>query len=184
MLKKLLAILLVLEGLNLCIPVGAKVIFDGAPDPSRVYPGNQPFPNAGAPSDIAPAIEADEQPFRSFQSNVPAPETPSSKVSPLDASVAWINWHARIDKEIAKRFASFSGDKRFYPAHVEMKYAVSKDREIKNVRFDQKSSSVLFNTMARVVVNSLNKDSILEFPDGYDESDVEMKADFSARSKL
>jgi hypothetical protein len=190
----LLAIVLVLTALCVCPAAGAKVIFGEAPDPSLAYPANRQLPKDNEAADANPATESARQAIQS-QSSASPTETPSPSESTIQTKsrpvpevqpqpdVHWITWHARIDKEIAERFTPISSTFRgVTAAHVVIKYYVAKDRQIRNASFDQESSNVLFNIAAKTVVNSLNNDPILQFPDGYDGCDVQMQAEFSAPS--
>jgi outer membrane biosynthesis protein TonB len=164
----LLAIIVLLSALCAGPRADAQVIFDGSPDPSLVYPANRQLPKDNEATDANPATESADQ-------------GPQSKTD--DARMAWITWHARINKEIAKRFTSISEAFRGGTAHVVIKYSVAKDKQIRNASVDQKSSNLLLNAAAMAVVNSLNNDPILQFPDGYDGFDVQMQAEFNAPSR-
>jgi len=160
-----LTVVLVLAGLWVCPACEAKgIMFDAAPDPSLVYPG-----------DRCATKEADHA-----SESLPG-QTQLSPYSIDKSSAVWKTWRDSIDKLIAERFTSVSGMFSHGPAlHAAVKYFVGKDRQIKDVRFDQKSSNIMFNTAAQGVVNSLQDNPILQFPDGHDGTDVEMQANFDA----
>ena len=158
-----------------CSAADAKVIFDGAPDPSLEYPARQV-----RSSDETTDADSVSDSNQSSASNTPAKTTLSSFKVIHETDIALVSWHASIDKEIAKRFASISANCNFGASQVVLTFYVGKSKQIGKISFDKKSSNVMFNSVARAVINSLNNDSLLEFPGGCDGSDIQMRAEFNA----
>jgi hypothetical protein len=90
-----------------------------------------------------------------------------------------VSWHTSIDKEIAKRFASIAADCNFGSSQAVLTFYVGKSKQIRKISFDKKSSNIMFNSVARAVINSLNNDALLESPEGCDGPEIQMRAEFN-----
>ncbi len=88
---------------------------------------------------------------------------------------AWEIWHQALDKVIQHKFAEFcaQGNLRADPPLVcEVKYDISRSGQILNIELSKKTNSRICNTAAETVIRSLQKDPILNFPDGATESTI------------
>jgi len=185
--NRLAIVVLLLTGFSFGLPVGAKVMtIDGASDPSVFYPmGDIIFDVEPDPSAVYPAswrIPKDGETDRECESSLSETQSDLSKID--KSSPAWKTWYAAIDKALAERFTSVSGMFSYGPAlRAMIRYSVTKDKQITDVRVDQKSPNLMFNIAVQGVVNSLNNDPLLQLPDGNDGRDLQMRAEFKTDGK-
>lgn len=96
--------------------------------------------------------------------------------------LAWDAWHKRVAQAIYQRFSTLSNMafKNAPPLCAQVAYAVTRDGQITNVHFIQKSPNLMFNSLILGVLSSINGDaSILTFPQGSRRVSVDKSGTFT-----
>ena len=98
----------------------------------------------------------------------------------------WEKWHQSLDEVIKRKFAETCAQDNLRadpPLVCEVKYDISRIGQILNIELSKKTNSRICNIAAETVIRSLEKDPILNFPDGATESTIRKCSTFSYSPK-
>jgi hypothetical protein len=123
---------------------------EGVPD---VQPQSVPM--------LPPAVNAPQQ------ANVEADQADPDKSPELQ--LAWDQWHRRVANAVYERYNAMAqmAFKYSRPLGVYVTYVVTRDGQITDVKLQQKSPNVAYNTLIILVIKSLSgQKALLQFPQG------------------
>ncbi len=86
-----------------------------------------------------------------------------------ELQLAWDQWHRRVANAVYERYNTMAqmAFKYSRPLGVYVTYVVSRDGQISDVRLQQKSPNVAYNTLIVLVIKSLSgQKDLLRFPEG------------------
>jgi hypothetical protein len=100
-----------------------------------------------------------------------------------ESDPVWSAWHKTLDLAVKCRF-DLLAQKFFKHSTISagIAYTVTSDGHIVNAHLIQPSANAIFNTMLLTVVNSMGGDSVLQFPDGSTEKQVEKTSTFNSNA--
>jgi hypothetical protein len=137
-------------------------------------------------TDKAVLSERDKATMKRIYQKTDVPKSsPASNVRTKQAE-DWQKWHQSLDEVIKRKFAETcaQGNLRADPPLVcEVKYDISRIGQILNIELSKKTNSRICNIAAETVIRSLEKDPILNFPDGATESTIRKCSTFSYSPK-
>jgi len=143
---------------------------------------SQPAPNRQTTSNRQP-IPSRQAPSSRQQASPPAQHMPTLQSENPEESgemkIAWKQWHSRVAAAIYARFQHFSRAefRGARPMAAVVAYSVTRDGKIVNAHLT-KQSDPRYDTMVLNVVNSLNGNQVLQFPQGSQRTEVAKIATF------
>jgi hypothetical protein len=118
----------------------------------------------------------------------PPPMNAGRGVEDEEANLGWDEWHRRVAENIYQRWIGFNNPAFKNvpdPLLAKVSYTVSKDGQIQDVIFTQKSTNVMFNALILQVIKSFSGDKdMLRFPDGSRRVAIENFGTFSQNLHL
>jgi hypothetical protein len=143
--------------------------------------GNGNLTPGNAIPDNNTAYARNDNPFQpSLTQGGPPPDPDSSQ----EMQLAWDQWHKNLASVIYQRY---SAGNAFFghgpPLVVTIAYCVTRNGQITNVRFTQKSPNLMYNIYCMGIINSLNGDmSALAFPQGSQRMSVDKAGNFEVNT--
>ena len=100
-----------------------------------------------------------------------------------EANLGWDEWHKRVAEAIYQRWIGFNNPAFKNvpdPLLAYVSYTVTRDGQIQEVKFLQKSDNVMFNALILQVIKSFTGEKVLlQFPQGSHRSAIENFGTFS-----
>ncbi len=92
------------------------------------------------------------------------------------AEGAWSEWHQKVEEQISRRFNKLAKEQSLPPSNTsecQVAFTITREHQISDIHLVQKSPNMFLNTMAFIVIKSMNGSPELEFPSGTSRTTVE-----------